>query len=115
MNTSWQPYALHILDVAAKISRIQGRGDLTLDEVLYDATLRNLQTLSEATQLLPDDLKSQFPAIPWREISGFRNILVHNYLGDIDPLTVQSVVNVHLHPLVESVRAMLSNDEAPPP
>lgn len=88
MNKPWRPYALHILDAIAKIRRIQTRGDLTLDDVLYDATLRNLQTLSEATQLLPDEKKAVYPAIPWREISGFRNILVHNYLGSIDPLTV---------------------------
>lgn len=49
MSKSWQIYALHILDVGAKIERIQARGDITQDEVLYDATLRNLQTLSEAT------------------------------------------------------------------
>ena len=96
MSKSWHAYARHILDVATKIERIQARGDLTNDEVLYDATLRNLQTLSEATQLLPEELKAHFPAIPWREISGFRNILVHNYLGDIEVLTIQSVVNQHL-------------------
>ena len=38
MSKSWQIYALHILDVAAKIDRIQVRGDITKDEVLYDAT-----------------------------------------------------------------------------
>jgi uncharacterized protein with HEPN domain len=110
MTKSWQAYARHILDVAAKIERIQLRGDLTQDEVLYDATLRNLQTLSEATQLLPDPLKSQFPTIPWREISGFRNILVHNYLGDIDALTVQAVVAQHVPKLIECVRTMLAAD-----
>jgi len=110
VSKSWQAYAHHILDVAAKLDRIQARGDLTQDEVLYDATLRNLQTLSEATQMLPDVLKARFPAIPWREISGFRNILVHNYLGDIDPLTVQSVVNRHLPSLISSVKAMLDDD-----
>jgi uncharacterized protein with HEPN domain len=108
MSKSWQAYALHILDVAARIERAQTRGDLTQDEVLYDATLRNLQTLSEATQMLPDGLKSQFPGIPWREISGFRNILVHNYLGDIDAVTVQAVVHDRLPALIDSVRAMLS-------
>jgi uncharacterized protein with HEPN domain len=108
MNKSWQTYALHILDVAAKIERIQARGDLTQDEVLYDAALRNLQTLSEATRMLPDDLKAQFPAIPWREISGFRNILVHNYLGDIDALTVRSVISQHLPPLIGCVQSMLA-------
>lgn len=108
MSKPWQTYAHYILDVAAKIQRIQERGDLTQDEVLFDATLRNLQTLSEATQMLPEPLKMQFPTIPWREISGFRNILVHNYLGDIDALTVQAVVERHLSPLVDSVQAMLA-------
>ena len=69
--------------------------------------MRNLQTLSEATQLLPDDKKTAFPEIPWREISGFRNILVHNYLGNIDPLTVASVIEKQLQPLEECIRAML--------
>jgi len=107
MSKPWQPYALHILDAIAKIRRIQARGDLAEDEVLYDASLRNLQTLSEATQLLPEEKKAVFPAIPWREISGFRNILVHNYLGDIDPLTVISVIEKHLRPLEECITTML--------
>ncbi|MES9900575.1 MAG: HepT-like ribonuclease domain-containing protein [Sedimenticola sp.] len=107
MSKSWQPYAQHILDTIDKIRRIQVRGDLTQDEVLYDAALRNLQTLSEATQLLPEDKKLAWPTIPWREISGFRNILVHNYLGDLDPLTVAAVINDHLQPLEECIQAML--------
>ena len=65
------------------------------------------QTLSEATQQLPDTLKAGYPDVPWREISGFRNILVHNYLGDIDPDTVAAVVDKHLEPLARAVGAML--------
>jgi uncharacterized protein with HEPN domain len=103
----WQPYARHILDAIAKIRRIEQRGDIVRDDVLYDALLRNLQTLSEATQLLPPDRKAAFPDIPWREISGFRNILVHSYLGEIDPQTVADVVGKHLQSLESSVRAML--------
>jgi uncharacterized protein with HEPN domain len=108
MSKSWVVYAHHILDVGAKLERIQARGDMTQDDIVYDATLRNLQTLSEATQMLPDTLKVQFPTIPWREISGFRNILVHNYLGDIDALTVQAVVSRHIPPLLACVQAMLA-------
>jgi len=110
MSKSWRPYALHILDAIAKIRRIQARGDLAEDEILYDAALRNLQTLSEATQLLPDDRTAAFPAIPWREISGFRNILVHNYLGNIDPLTVTAVIEKHLQPLEDCIRTMLAQE-----
>ena len=51
-----------------------------------------------------------WPTIPWREISGFRNILVHNYLGNIDPQTIATVINNHLQPLEECIRAMLATD-----
>jgi uncharacterized protein with HEPN domain len=107
VSKPWQAYALHILDAIGRIRLIRARGDLTQDQVLYDAALRNLQTLSEATQQLPDSLKAQHPAVPWREISGFRNILVHNYLGHIDAATVAAVVDNHLDALAHAVSAML--------
>jgi len=98
---------LHIIDTIAKIQRIQSKGDLTKDEILYDAALRNLQTLSEATQQLPDMKYVACPDIPWKEISGFRNILVHNYLGNIDSLAIIAVIEKHLQPLEACVQAML--------
>ena len=110
MSKPWQAYAHHILDAIAKIERIQSRGDLTQDEVLFDASLRNLQTLSEATQMLPESLKARFPGIPWREINGFRNILVHNYLGDIDALAVLAVIDRHIPELARCIQAMLALD-----
>jgi len=111
VTKAWQPYAHHILDAISRIYRIQVRGDLSVDEILYDAALRNLQTLSEATQRLPDELKLGFPEIPWREISGFRNILVHDYLGTIDPVVVKNVVDVHVPELEKAVRRMLSEED----
>ena len=107
MSKSWQAHAQHILDAVARIELIESRGDITQDVVYYDAALRNLQTLSEATQHRPADLKSNYPNVPWQEISGFRNILVHNYLGDIDPLTIESVIQLHLNPLKISILSML--------
>ncbi len=43
--------------------------------------LRELQTLAESTERLSEEFKSRHPQIPWRNIAGFRNILVHDYLG----------------------------------
>lgn len=111
MSKSWKPYAMHILDAIGKIKRIEERGSLSEDDILYDAALRNLQTLSESTQKLPDSLKASYPDIPWKSISGFRNILVHNYLGDIDAATVALVINKHLGQVEDAVRAMLDNDD----
>jgi len=114
VSKHWRPYALHIIDAIDKIRRIEARGDVVTDEVLYAATLRHLQTLSEATQMLPQDLKNAWPGIPWREISGFRNVLVHNHLGDIDPQTVKGVLEKHLEPLLCSVAAMLEQHPETP-
>jgi uncharacterized protein with HEPN domain len=108
VTKQWQPYARHILDTAARLRRIEARGDLMQDEVLYDAALRNLQTLSEPTQHLPEELKQRHPEIPWKQISGFRNILVHRYLGEIDPQTVRQVIERHLNPLVQAIESMLT-------
>jgi uncharacterized protein with HEPN domain len=53
--------------------------------LIQDAVLRNLQVLAESSQRLPDSMKQRYPDIPWRSISGFRNILVHDYPGvDLD-------------------------------
>lgn len=110
MKKHWQPYALHILDCIEKIRHIKERGDITKDVVLYDAILRNLQTLSEATRHLPESKTDRHPHIPWREISGFRNILVHDYLGDIDAKTVLNVVTVHIIPLEHAIKDMIEKN-----
>lgn len=87
-------YLLHIIECIDKIDRytVSGREAMAEDSLIYDAVLRNLQTLSEATQRLPDELKSRHPEIPWSRIAGFRNILVHDYLGGIDAGVIWKVV-----------------------
>lgn len=66
------------------------------DTKTYAATLHYLQNLADATKFLPDDLKENYPSIPWKKIKGFRNILVHDYLGDIDPNTVWKICSAGL-------------------
>jgi uncharacterized protein with HEPN domain len=52
--------------------------------MVQDAIVRRLQTIAESTQRLSDNLKQKNSDVNWRSISGFRNILVHDYLGGID-------------------------------
>ena len=58
-----------------------------------DAVIRRLEIIGEAVKHLPEDIKAAHPDIPWREIAGTRDILIHNYFGvDLD-LTWQIVIN----------------------
>ena len=107
----WTVYAHHILDAIEKIKRIQQRGDISQDDILYDAAIRNLQTLSESTQFIPKEQQELYSNIPWREISGFRNILVHDYLGDIDPITIKAVIQQHLPEFENCMHELLEDNK----
>jgi uncharacterized protein with HEPN domain len=74
--------------------------------LVQDAVVRNLQVMAESTQRLSDRAKNTHPEIDWYRIAGFRNILVHDYLG-IDMETVWNIVEKEIPALKATVRAMM--------
>jgi uncharacterized protein with HEPN domain len=76
-------YIHHIAECIRRIEEntSKGREEFMLSHTLQDAVLRNLQTMSEATQRLSEAAKTEYPEIEWPRIAAFRNVLVHNYLG----------------------------------
>jgi uncharacterized protein with HEPN domain len=86
-------YLLHIEECLDSIADFTG-GDkkkFSGSKLIRDAVLRNLQTLSEAATKLSAEFKSKHPEIEWAKVAGFRNVIVHNYLG-IDPAKVWDVI-----------------------
>jgi uncharacterized protein with HEPN domain len=90
-------YLSHMLECIEHIEEYT-QGDEQLfrnSRLVQDAILRNLQTLAESSQRLSQTVKSELAEIPWRAIAGFRNILVHDYLG-IDIEVIWRVVSDEL-------------------
>lgn len=76
-------YLIHIQECIERI-RVYTQSGLDFflgDTKTQDAVIRNLQTLAESSQKISQELKAQFTTIDWRALSGFRNVLVHDYLG----------------------------------
>ena len=73
--------------------------------MVQDAVLRKLQTLTESSQRLSEPIKATEPQVPWRKLAGFRNVLVHGYLG-VDLLAVWSVVELDLPALTVALARM---------
>ncbi len=97
----------HMLECAGRIDEYVG-GDETrfrASRLVQDAVVRNLQTLAESSQRLTDAIKASEPDVPWRAISGFRNILVHDYLA-IDVDAVWLVVDQELPRLHAALQRM---------
>ena len=101
-------YLLHILDAIGRIERYVADGEeaFLADEKSQDAVARNLEIIGEATKRLPAKLRAEYPAIPWKEIAGMRDVLIHDYLG-IDERVVWRTVAKDLPRLRRAVERML--------
>ncbi len=51
------------------------------DQKTIDAVVRNLEIIGEAAANVPQDIQDRFPNIPWYQMKGMRNILIHEYFG----------------------------------
>ncbi len=101
-------YLIHILECIERIEKYTEGGEEVFfsDTKTQDAVLRNLHTLSESTQHLSHALKTSNPEVDWQGISGFRNILVHDYLG-VSLRRVWEVVERDLPDLRAKVGALI--------
>lgn len=100
-------YVAHMLECIARITEYAGGDEagFRTSRLIQDAVVRNLQTLAESSQRLSEASQLSEPGVPWRAISGFRNILVHDYLAiDIDAIWL--VVSKDLTPLHAALRRM---------
>jgi len=84
MSRDVRVYLLDILERCERITRyMEGLDEerWSKDERTQDAVLRNLEVIGEAVKRLPADLRQRSPEIPWQDIAGLRDILIHEYEG----------------------------------
>lgn len=100
-----------ILDAADQIRKYSSKGREAFDqnELIQVWIVHHLARIGEATARLSPKLRSQ-SGVPWKEIIGMRNILVHEYFR-IDPETVWAAVQIRLPALEQRVRTILAEIE----
>ncbi len=100
----------HMLDAAKRaIDFMQGRArsDLESDEQLSLAVVRLLEILGEAAKNVSEDLRKDYPDIPWRQIAGTRDRLIHGYF-DVDLDIVWQIISTDLPVLAAQLEKALS-------
>jgi uncharacterized protein with HEPN domain len=79
------------------------------DNKTLDAVIRNFEIIGEAANRLPETFKENHPGIDWHRIRGFRNRIVHDYMG-IDYGIVWDIRENFLETLIIALQAMDTTD-----
>jgi len=101
----------YLADAVEAVQRIVAyTGELTYEEFLadrktQDAVLRNLQVLGEAVKRLSAPVKQACPHLPWKQMAGMRDKVVHDYFG-INCDIVWSLAKEELPALLPSLTAI---------
>jgi len=98
--------------VRLAISFVKGYDRATFydDDKTQSAVLHQLLLIGEVTKRLSDSLKSDNPDIPWRQIAGMRDKLIHDY-DDVDLSQVWKTVQSNLPELLSRLEQMIPNEE----
>lgn len=86
------------------------RTDLNKDEKLALALIRILEVLGEAAKSVSDQCRQKYSEIPWRQISGTRDRLIHGYF-DVDLDIVWKIISSDLPSLVQQLEKTLTDME----
>jgi len=80
------------------------------DGKTVDAVVRNFEIIGEAANRLPEEIKEQYPGTDWLRIRGFRNRIVHDYMG-IDYKIVWLIKENFLPSMISEIRNILPASE----
>lgn len=119
---------VYLAQILERIDRIlaftsSGKEGFFADVRTQDAVIRNFEVIGEAVKRIPDDYCADHPAIPWRELAGLRDVLIHQYEGvslneiwrmvEKDLLPLRQAIAGMLPPL-EELERQIAGDEEPP-
>ncbi len=103
-------YLEHVLEAIAKILEYTNGMDeeeFLANELVKDGVVRKIEIIGEAIKNLPPDFKEKHKQVPWKDIAGMRDRIIHSYF-DVDYKIVWATVQKDIPELERLVRNLLN-------
>jgi uncharacterized protein with HEPN domain len=84
--------------------------DFISDNKTCDAVLRCIEVIGEATKKIPDELRANYPDIPWRDMAGMRDKVIHSYFT-IDYMMVWLTITEDIPRMVPQIKKVVDDLE----
>lgn len=84
--------------------------DFRENRLVTDAVIRNLEIIGEASKNVPASIKSKYPELPWKQMYGLRNFVVHEYFG-IDFENIWKIISDDLPQNTKDLEALLQAEQ----
>ncbi len=97
---------LQSAELALSYTAQRSKDEFIADVQLQDAVIRRLLVIAEAARRVSANTRQALPNIPWQEINGIRNRLVHEY-DDINLSIVWNVLQFEIPPLIEELKSQI--------
>ncbi len=78
------------------------------DDKTSSAVIRKLEIIGEAAKYVPDEIRHNYPDVPWKEMSGMRDKLIHFYFGT-DYQLVWKAIKERLPKVKSMIRKILQD------
>ncbi len=100
-------HIIESIELIEKYTENLTTGKFNKNTAMQDAIIRRLEIIGEAAKNIPTSLKTKHPEIPWKQMTGMRDVLIHEYF-DVDLSLTWAVVKHELPPIKAKLQVLLA-------
>lgn len=108
-------YRLYLKDILEALESIEAfvqgmdQDDFERDDKTTSAVVRKFEIIGEATKQLPDEIRQKYPDVPWDDMAGMRDRLIHGYFG-VDYEVVWRTIKERIPKVKLQIREILEKE-----